>query len=52
VLAVTCDGRTRRQIFPCEYLDGVTESHAIRRRAMTDLRSLLGTSLIWRLRST
>ena len=52
VLAVTWGGRTRRQIFPREYLDGVIENHAIRRRTMTDLKSLLGSSLIWRARGT
>jgi hypothetical protein len=52
VLTVTWGGRTRRQIFSHEYLDGVTESDVIRRRAITAVKSLLGTSLIWRARGS
>ena len=50
VLTVTWGGRTLRQIFPSEYLDGVTENDAMRKRAMTALKSLLTTSLIGRAR--
>ncbi len=47
VLTVTCGDRTRRQTFPREYLDGVTESDAIRRRTTTVLKSLLDAPSIW-----
>lgn len=45
VLAVTWGGRTRRQVFPREYLDSVTESDTVRRCTIGALKSLLGTPL-------
>jgi hypothetical protein len=48
VLTVTWGDRIRRQVFPREYLDGITESDVIRRRTATALKALLDAPSIWR----